>query len=162
MGYKCINLARVITAIPEPDANSDAVLCNEVLEHIPEPTHALDEFTRLPKPSGVMILTALFGSYVHKAPSNSDSGFPKTDMNTIGDKAALLSKSLPQMATSTPCYHEMTRLGGLERSNDNWSRPLGNADEVLGVLYFKLRGNQRSTFRKYRLLWIALYGREDT
>ena len=37
-------------------------MCDEVLEDIPEPTHALDEFTRLIKPGGVLILTTPFVS----------------------------------------------------------------------------------------------------
>src|SRR5674476_1266665 len=55
-----IDLVSDITAIPAPDASFDAILCSEVLEHVPEPTHALDEFTRLLKPGGVLILTAPF------------------------------------------------------------------------------------------------------
>jgi SAM-dependent methyltransferase len=63
-----IDLVSDITAIPSPDASFDVVLCSEVLEHVPEPTHALDEFTGLLKPDGVMILTAPFSSNVHMAP----------------------------------------------------------------------------------------------
>jgi ubiquinone/menaquinone biosynthesis C-methylase UbiE len=47
-----IDLVSDITAIPEPDESFDAILCSEVLEHVPEPTHALDEFTRLLKRGG--------------------------------------------------------------------------------------------------------------
>jgi len=36
----------------------EAILCSEMLEHVPEHTHALDEFARLLKPGGVAILTA--------------------------------------------------------------------------------------------------------
>ena len=37
----------------KPD--SDAILCSEMLEYLPEPTHALDEFVRLLKPGGVVV-----------------------------------------------------------------------------------------------------------
>jgi len=59
-----IDLVSDITAIPAPDASFDAILCSEVLEHIAEPTHALDEFARLLKPAGIMILTVPFREYV--------------------------------------------------------------------------------------------------
>lgn len=72
-----IDLVGDITAIPASDASFDAILCSEVLEHVPEPTHALDEFARLLKPGGVMILTAPFASVVHMAPYHYCSGFSK-------------------------------------------------------------------------------------
>lgn len=66
-----------ITMIPAPDASFDAILCSEVLEHVPEPTHALDEFVRLLKPGGTLILTAPFASLVHMAPYHYCSGFSR-------------------------------------------------------------------------------------
>ena len=70
-----IDLVSDITAIPAPDASFDAILCSEVLEHVPEPTHALDEFARLLKPGGKLILTAPFASFVHMAPYHYCNGF---------------------------------------------------------------------------------------
>ena len=55
-----IDLVSDITSIPSPDKSFDTILCSEVLEHIPEPTHALDEFERLLKSGGKLILTAPF------------------------------------------------------------------------------------------------------
>jgi hypothetical protein len=40
-----IDLVCDITAIPATNACFDAILCSEVLEDVPEPTYALDEFT---------------------------------------------------------------------------------------------------------------------
>ena len=45
----------------------DTILCSEVLKREPESTNALDEFTRLLKPGGVVILTAPFASNVRMA-----------------------------------------------------------------------------------------------
>jgi SAM-dependent methyltransferase len=140
-----IDLVSDITAIPAPDASFDAVLCSEVLEHVSEPTHALDEFARLLKPGGVMILTAPFGSVVHMAPYHFCSGFSKywyehhltqrgcaiKELTANGDWYALLRQ-------------EIARLGGLERSKRNWAWPLAYAYALLGVLYFKLRANKQA------------------
>jgi SAM-dependent methyltransferase len=64
-----------IAAIPEPDASFDAVLCTEVLEHLPEPVPALRELARLLKPGGTLIITAPFCSLTHFAPYHYATGF---------------------------------------------------------------------------------------
>ncbi|MCE1235666.1 MAG: methyltransferase domain-containing protein [Hyphomicrobiales bacterium] len=64
-----------ITSIPEPDASFDAILCTEVLEHLPDPVPALREMARLLKPGGVLILTAPFCSLTHFAPYHYATGF---------------------------------------------------------------------------------------
>jgi len=64
-----------ITAIPEPDASFDAILCTEVLEHLPEPAPALRELARLLKLGGTLIVTAPFCSLTHFAPYHFATGF---------------------------------------------------------------------------------------
>lgn len=64
-----------ITAIPEPDASFDAVLCTEVLEHLPEPVLAIKEFSRLLRAGGQIIITAPFCSLTHFAPYHFSTGF---------------------------------------------------------------------------------------
>ena len=46
-------------------------------KHVPEPTHALDEFARLLKRGGKLILTAPFASLVHMAPYHYCTGFSR-------------------------------------------------------------------------------------
>ena len=70
-----IDVVSDITAIPRPDESFDAILCSEVLEHVPNPQDALREFVRLVKPGGFIILTAPFGSLTHMAPYHFLSGF---------------------------------------------------------------------------------------
>lgn len=70
-----IDLVCDIQNIPEPDASFDVVLCSEVFEHLPDPLKALDEFERLLKPGGKLIVTAPFASLVHFAPYHYASGF---------------------------------------------------------------------------------------
>ncbi len=43
--------------LPFRDAVFDTVLCNEVLEHVPEPFMVLEEAARVLKPGGVLLLT---------------------------------------------------------------------------------------------------------
>ena len=138
-----IELVSDITAIPAPDVSFDAILCSEMLEHVPDPTHALDEFARIRKPGGVMVLTAPFSSNVHMAPCHYCSGFSKywyeyhlplrgfliNTLNLNGDWHALL-------------LQEITRLGGLEGRRGNWAWPF--AYVLLVLIYFKLRSNKRA------------------
>ena len=64
-----------ITAIPEPDASFDAIMCIEVFEHLPEPIKAIKEFSRLLRPGGHLIITAPFCSLTHFAPYHFYTGF---------------------------------------------------------------------------------------
>lgn len=64
-----------IALIPEPDASFDAILCVEVFEHLPNPFLALQEFSRLCKPGGKLILTAPFCAFTHFAPYFYHTGF---------------------------------------------------------------------------------------
>jgi len=69
-----IDIVSSITSIPLPDSSFDAILCSEVLEHIPDPKLAIDEFLRLLKPNGILILTVPFCSLTHFAPYHFVSG----------------------------------------------------------------------------------------
>lgn len=64
-----------ISSIPEPDASFDAILCVEVFEHLPNPFLALQEFSRLCKLDGKLILTAPFCAFTHFAPYFYHTGF---------------------------------------------------------------------------------------
>jgi ubiquinone/menaquinone biosynthesis C-methylase UbiE len=73
--YSELDIISDITAIPEPDAAFDAIMCIEVLEHLPEPLKALSEFSRLLRNDGHLIITAPFCSLTHFAPYHYYSGF---------------------------------------------------------------------------------------
>ncbi|NCD10163.1 MAG: SAM-dependent methyltransferase [Negativicutes bacterium] len=137
---KGIDLICDITAIPEKENSFDAILCSEVLEHLPEPTLALDEFARLLRKGGKLILTAPFVSWVHFAPFHYCSGFsrywyeyhlPKRGLKIIeltqnGDWFALM-------------YQEITRIGGMERRSRSWCWPLAYFLKLLMIVYFAIR-----------------------
>ncbi len=64
-----------ICEIPEKDSSFDVILCAEVLEHLPNPIKALQEFSRLLKKGGQLILTAPICSLTHFAPFYFYNGF---------------------------------------------------------------------------------------
>jgi SAM-dependent methyltransferase len=66
-----------IIGIPQPDQSFDAVMCTEVLEHLPTPDLAIKEFARLLKGGGHLILTAPFCSLTHFAPFHYTTGFSR-------------------------------------------------------------------------------------
>lgn len=63
------------TVIPVEDASFDVVLCTEVMEHIAEPLKLIHEFSRILKPSGLLLLTAPLGSGIHQEPHHYYGGF---------------------------------------------------------------------------------------
>lgn len=70
-----LDIVSDITDIPEPNNSFDAIMCIEVLEHLPNPVLAIEEFSRLIKPNGTLVITAPFCSLTHFAPFHYSSGF---------------------------------------------------------------------------------------
>jgi SAM-dependent methyltransferase len=54
--------------LPFPDASFDAVLCTEVLEHIPDPAETLREIHRVLKPGARLLLTIPWSARFHYQP----------------------------------------------------------------------------------------------
>ena len=140
-----IDLVSDITAIPALDASFDAVLCSEVLEHVPEPTHALDEFTRLLKPGGTLILTAPFLSVVHQAPYHFCTGFSKYwYQHHLNQRGFRIQTLVANGDWYSLLRQELRRLGGLERQRRNWTWPLAYAYASLGLVLLTL-GRRNTT-----------------
>ena len=72
-----LDIVSDITAIPQADASFDAILCTEVLEHVPDALAALNEFHRLLNPGGQLLLTVPFVSFTHFAPYHFSTGFSR-------------------------------------------------------------------------------------
>lgn len=66
-----------IFSIPLPDQSVDAIMCTEVLEHVPDPLGTIKEFNRLIKPEGYLLITAPFASITHFAPYHFASGLSR-------------------------------------------------------------------------------------
>jgi ubiquinone/menaquinone biosynthesis C-methylase UbiE len=70
-----LDITSDITDIPEPGESFDVIMCIEVFEHLPNPILALEEFSRLLRKGGQLILTAPFCSLTHFAPYHFSTGF---------------------------------------------------------------------------------------
>ena len=140
---KKIDLICDIASIPEKDASFDAILCTEVLEHIPDPTKALDEFARLLKPGGKLILTAPFASWVHMAPYHFCSGFSRYWYeHHLAKRGFKIEELTPNGDWFAFCQQDLMSLGSFARRYGDWSWPLAYALGILGSVYFKIRGGR--------------------
>lgn len=63
------------TDIPVPAGEFDAVLCTEVLEHVPRPIDVMRECARVLRPGGTLLVTAPLGSGLHQEPYHYYGGF---------------------------------------------------------------------------------------
>lgn len=72
-----LDIVSDITTIPLPDNSVDAIMCTEVLEHVPDPLTAIKEFNRLIKPGGYLLITAPFVSLTHFAPYHFATGLSR-------------------------------------------------------------------------------------
>jgi SAM-dependent methyltransferase len=73
--YGAIDLVCDASAMPVADGSFDAVLCTEVLEHVPEPAKVVRELGRILRPGGRLMLTAPLGSGLHQEPDHYYGGF---------------------------------------------------------------------------------------
>jgi ubiquinone/menaquinone biosynthesis C-methylase UbiE len=72
-----LDIVSDITAIPLAEGSVDAIMCTEVLEHVPDPVAVIREFGRLVKPGGYLLITAPFASLTHFAPFHFASGLSR-------------------------------------------------------------------------------------
>lgn len=57
-----------LTAIPRPDSSYDSILCNAVLEHVPDPEAVMAEFSRLLPSGGHLVVSVPFLQPFHPTP----------------------------------------------------------------------------------------------
>ena len=75
--YGRIDFVSDILEIPVPDKSYDAILCTEVIEHIPDPISAIQEMSRILKPGGILLITAPLQSGLHQEPYHFYGGYTK-------------------------------------------------------------------------------------
>lgn len=90
-----------------PDSSVDAVVCTQVLEHLPEPWVAVEEFRRVLVPGGRVVITAPLTWYLHELPHDyyrftsyglahllQRAGFHRLDVQPMNDSPATIAELL--------------------------------------------------------------------
>ncbi len=74
--------------LPFEDASFDTVLCNQVLEHVPEPAEFFGELVRVLRPGGRLVLTVPFSFREHSIPHDFHR-FTRYALDRYANQAAL-------------------------------------------------------------------------
>jgi SAM-dependent methyltransferase len=136
-----VDLVCDIVSIPEPDGSFDVILCSEVFEHLPDALRALDEFARLLKTGGTLIITAPFASLVHFSPYHYVSGFSRSwFMHHLPERHFEVRELTPNGDWFDYARQEMLRLPSMARRYGDWCWPLSYLAAGFAVLYFLVRG----------------------
>jgi SAM-dependent methyltransferase len=104
--------------LPVADQVFHTVLCNQVLEHVPEPSMLLAEITRVLRPGGVLLLTTPQTWGLHRQP-NDFYRYTEYGLRYLAEKSGLdvveviptcgLSATLAQRIVDTVVYPEPNR-----------------------------------------------------
>lgn len=140
-----IDLVCDIINIPQPSASFDIILCSEVFEHLPDALKALDEFARLLKPGGKLIITAPFSSLVHFAPYHYATGFSRYWYEYhLPIRNLEICELVPNGDWFSSVKQEILRLPGMARHYGARYWPLTYLVVGLGLLYFWLSKTTRA------------------
>lgn len=139
-----IDLVCDIVDIPEPATSFDVILCSEVLEHLPDAIRVLDEFRRLLKPGGQLILTAPFASFVHFSPYHYATGFSRYWYEYhLPIRNFEIQELTPNGDWFSYVKQEMLRLPGMARRYGDWCWPLAYLAAGIALIYFSIRGKSK-------------------
>jgi SAM-dependent methyltransferase len=97
-------------SIPLGDDTVDAILCTQVLEHVPQPLAVLTEFHRLLRPGGRLWMTAPLVWYLHEQPHDyyrytphglryllERAGFSDIDIVPLSDAFSTLAQLVAEL-----------------------------------------------------------------
>ncbi|WP_210649592.1 class I SAM-dependent methyltransferase [Nocardioides sp. SYSU D00065] len=117
--------------LPLADDALDAVVCTQVLEHTPEPWAVIDEFARVIRPGGKLILTAPLTWYLHEVPHDYYR-FTAYGLRYLLDRAGFVDAEIRPMNDSAGTIAELLRhLRWILGTADDGRQPLRETSGVL-------------------------------
>lgn len=117
-----------LTAIPKPDKSYDAILCNAVLEHVPNPQAVMAELQRLLTPGGSLIVSVPFLQPFHPTPFDFRR-YTLTGLQQLGEDAGFRVVEI---------------------------RPVHTLAQTIGWLIWARLEEKRSRIRKL-ICWLPIY-----
>lgn len=117
--------------LPLPSASFDAVLCTQVLEHVPDPFAALAELRRVLRPGGSLLVTVPFVGELHEEPYDFFRYTPH-GLRSMLDAAGFESVRVGQLGGAFTVAAHLVR---------NWSALTGGgtpARRALGALAWRV------------------------
>lgn len=109
-------------AVPLLDGSVDAVLCTEVLEHVPQPPAVMAEVVRVLRPGGRLVLTAPFIWGLHEAPRDYHR-FTRYGLEALASSAGLVVERIVPTTSVWETYAQ--RLSSLFWHRFGAGRPWG-------------------------------------
>jgi ubiquinone/menaquinone biosynthesis C-methylase UbiE len=111
--YTQIDIVSDITSIPLENDSIDAIICTEVLEHVPYPIDAINEMMRILKPGGKLLITVPLGSGIHQPPYHFYGGFTPFFFKEVLNSQMDFIEINPNGNTYTFFYQEFLRFSKL-------------------------------------------------
>lgn len=134
-----LDLVGDIAALPLAEASFDAIMCVEVLEHVPAPVEALREMTRLLRPGGLLLITAPFCALTHFAPYFYQTGYTRYFYeHWLAQLGYTIDELQPNGSYFAYMAQELRRLDGVSRSYAG--RRLGFGERLLVHRVLRLLG----------------------